>query len=116
MLNFEHKTSNAGGHPDLFPLGSLLPPVPGVADGPLDAGLPLLPLDDVRLVASNEDLLGSWFARWAWISGVSWQALQQQQKNHSKSLLCHTYCRKLSKGSPWSPGRPYSLHNNKESH
>jgi hypothetical protein len=71
------------------------------------------------------------------ISGVSWQALQQQQKNsfkvlalphllhknfqrdlqgllagptqrqksHSESLLCHTYCIKLSKGSPGSPGR-----------
>jgi hypothetical protein len=66
--------------PDLIPLGSLLPPVPGVAGGPPDAGLPLLPLDDVRLVASNEDLLGSWFAGWAGISGVSWQALHNNNK------------------------------------
>jgi hypothetical protein len=82
MFNFEHKTSNAGGHPDLFPLGSLLAPVPGVAGGPLDAGLPFLPLDDVRLVASNEDLLGSWLAGWAGISGVSRQALHNDKKSH----------------------------------
>jgi hypothetical protein len=78
----EHSLQNAGGHPDLFPLGSLLPLVPGVAGGPLDAGLPLLPLDDVRLVASNEDLLGSGFAGRAWITRVSWQALHNNKESH----------------------------------
>ncbi len=87
-----------GGHPDLFPLGSLLPPVPGVAGGPPDAGLPLLALDDVRLVASNENLLGSWFARWAGISGVSWQALQQQQKKSFKVLALPHLLHKAFKG------------------
>jgi hypothetical protein len=71
-----------GPHPDLFPLESLLPPIPGSAGGPLDAWLPLLPLDDICLVASNEDLLGSWLAGWAGISRVSWQALHNNKESH----------------------------------
>ncbi len=40
---------------------------------------------------------------------VSWQTYNNNnKKSHSKSLLCHTYCIKLSKGSPGSPGRPYN--------